>query len=73
MSCLRLVHIQTITIRLCMERVVVCRIGIDGQLIRRSDGVLELAPGDSFSECQLQELGHSMKHCYFIRVLDARS
>lgn len=45
-----LIHIQTIAIRLRMKRVVVCRIRIDSQLVRRSDGVLELVPGDAFSE-----------------------
>lgn len=51
MSRPRLVHIQIIIIRLCMERVVVCRVRIDSQLIRRSNGILELVPGDPFSRC----------------------
>jgi hypothetical protein len=48
MSRPRLIHIQFITINSRFERVVVCRIRIDSQLVRRPDGVLELVPGDAF-------------------------
>ena len=45
-----LIHIQSIAIRLRVERVVVGRVRVDGQLVSCSDGVLELVPGDAFSQ-----------------------
>lgn len=46
----RLIHIQTIAIRPRKERVAVCRIRVDSQLVRRSNDLIELVPGDACSQ-----------------------